>query len=101
MPLSESELAYRERKRRRQAGWSRFRYMPCLPSGTDGRRLTACEDHLQLSRRAAASGDSPGSMCPPGNSQVVRAFCRQRTHFASFFASTNENSGETPCGRRG
>ncbi len=36
--------------------WSRFRYMPCLPLGKDGRRVTASKAHTALARRAAAEG---------------------------------------------
>ncbi len=36
--------------------YARFRYQPCLPLGEDGKRVTACEKHTALSRRAAAEG---------------------------------------------
>lgn len=36
--------------------YARFRFQPCLPLGKDGRRVTACEAHAQLSRAAAAEG---------------------------------------------
>jgi beta-glucosidase len=36
--------------------WKRFRYFPCIPLGEDGRRATASEKHLTLSRRAATEG---------------------------------------------
>lgn len=36
--------------------WARFRYMPCIPLNADGTRVTACEKHRQLSRKAACEG---------------------------------------------
>lgn len=36
--------------------WSRFLYQPCLPLGEEGRRITGCREHIQLSREAAAEG---------------------------------------------
>ena len=36
--------------------YARFKYMPCLPLGEDGRRITASKKHTQLSRRAATEG---------------------------------------------
>ena len=36
--------------------WQRIQYMPLVPMGKDGRRITAGEDHLALARHAAAEG---------------------------------------------
>lgn len=36
--------------------WARLRYSPCMPMGSDGRRITGCGAHRQLSREAAAEG---------------------------------------------
>lgn len=36
--------------------FARFRFQPCLPLGEDGRRVTASEKHIALSRAAAAQG---------------------------------------------
>lgn len=36
--------------------YARFRYMPCLPLGKDGRRVTASKEHLEISRKAACEG---------------------------------------------
>ena len=36
--------------------WIRSRFTPCLPLGKDGTRVTACREHIDLSRRAAAEG---------------------------------------------
>ncbi len=36
--------------------WARHLYQPVLPLGRDGRRVTGGEDHIALSRRAAAEG---------------------------------------------
>ncbi len=34
----------------------RYLYQPCLPLGEDGRKVTMCQAHLDLSRKAAAEG---------------------------------------------
>ncbi len=36
--------------------WSRLKYSPCLPMGRDGRCVTASDEHIALSRAAAADG---------------------------------------------
>ena len=36
--------------------FARFRYQPCLPLGEDGKRVTASQKHIQLSRNAASEG---------------------------------------------
>lgn len=36
--------------------WIRARYLPGLPLGKDGRRVTAGKEHIALSRRAAREG---------------------------------------------
>ena len=36
--------------------WQRPRYMPCFPLGDRQSRITECEKHIALSRRAAAEG---------------------------------------------
>ena len=36
--------------------WIRARFLPGLPLGSDGRRVTAGKDHIALSRRAAREG---------------------------------------------
>lgn len=36
--------------------WTRAFYQPCLPIGEDGKRVTGCEEHIRLSREAAAEG---------------------------------------------
>ena len=36
--------------------WTRFFYQPGLPLGKDGRRVTGSEEHIALSREAAAEG---------------------------------------------
>ena len=36
--------------------WQRPRYMPCFPLGDNQSRITECERHIQLSRRAATEG---------------------------------------------
>ena len=36
--------------------WQRITYMPALPLGDDGQRVTACKKHIALAREAAAEG---------------------------------------------
>ena len=36
--------------------WHRFRYYPVLPLGEDGKIITGCQEHIALSREAAAEG---------------------------------------------
>ena len=36
--------------------YARFKYMPCLPLGKDGKRVTASREHIDISRAAAAEG---------------------------------------------
>lgn len=36
--------------------WKRANFMPCLPLGDNQSRITACDKHRQLSRKAAAEG---------------------------------------------
>ena len=36
--------------------WSRIRFLPNLPLGEDGKRVTACPEHITLSKNAAKEG---------------------------------------------
>ncbi len=36
--------------------YARFRYQPCLPLGKDGKRVTASQEHINLSKNAATEG---------------------------------------------
>ncbi len=36
--------------------WARINYQPCLPLGDNNSRITGCDRHIQLSRRAAQEG---------------------------------------------
>ena len=36
--------------------WARAFYQPCLPLGEDGRRVTGCREHIELSRKTATEG---------------------------------------------
>ena len=38
------------------AKWQRLNYLPYIPLGVDGRRVTGSKEHIALSRRAAAEG---------------------------------------------
>ena len=39
-----------------QNKWARIKYHPCLPLGTDGTRVTSCQEHIDFARRAASDG---------------------------------------------
>ena len=39
-----------------EPNWQRIRFMPATPLGADGTRVTGCEAHIALSRRAATEG---------------------------------------------
>ena len=36
--------------------WQRYKYLPLLPLGENGRIVTGCKEHIRLSRTAAAEG---------------------------------------------
>lgn len=36
--------------------WTRIKFQPCVPLGEDGKNITACKKHLDLSRTAATEG---------------------------------------------
>ena len=36
--------------------WARMKYMPGVPLGKDGTRLSCCDEHVAFTRRAAAEG---------------------------------------------
>jgi len=36
--------------------WLRFKCNPCFPLGENGRRITGCDEHINLSRKAAGEG---------------------------------------------
>lgn len=36
--------------------WQRYMFLPGIPLGNDGRRVTACKEHIELSLRAATEG---------------------------------------------
>ncbi len=36
--------------------WARIKYQPCLPMGDNNSKITGCERHIQLSRKAAQEG---------------------------------------------
>lgn len=58
--------------------FARFRYQPCLPLGEDGRRVTASQKHIALSRKAAAEGmvllKNKDNALPLKNSEKVALF---------------------------
>ena len=36
--------------------WVRSRFQPSIPLGKDGKRVTACKEHVELSLKAAEEG---------------------------------------------
>lgn len=64
--------------------WARFRYMPCLPLGKDGRRVTGSEAHRVLARTAAEHGMvllKNGGMLPLRHGSPVAVFGKGQTDF--------------------
>lgn len=56
--------------------WSRFFYLPGLPLGKDGRRVTCSEEHISLSRKVASEGavllkNEEGTLPLPEGSRVA------------------------------
>ena len=58
--------------------WTRFNYQPCMPVGKDGKRVTGSQEHIQLSREAAAEGmvllKNQGGILPFGRGQKLAVF---------------------------
>ncbi len=58
--------------------WTRFNYQPCMPVGKDGKRVTGSQEHIQLSREAAAEGmvllKNQGEILPFGRGQKLAVF---------------------------
>ncbi|MDD6762376.1 MAG: glycoside hydrolase family 3 C-terminal domain-containing protein, partial [Clostridiales bacterium] len=58
--------------------WSRIKYAPCLPMGKDGKLLTGCAEHIEISRNAAAEGmvllKNNGGLLPLKDGRRVAVF---------------------------
>ena len=58
--------------------WTRFNYQPCMPVGKDGKRVTGSQEHIRLSREAAAEGmvllKNQGGILPFGRGQKLAVF---------------------------
>lgn len=58
--------------------WARAKYQPVLPLGKDGRRITACEEHVTLSKDAAKEGmvllKNEGNVLPLGKGAKLALF---------------------------
>lgn len=58
--------------------WARAKYTPCLPIGKDGKRVTECAEHIELSRKAATEGmvllKNEGSLLPLKKGTKVAVF---------------------------
>ncbi len=58
--------------------WTRVKYQPATPLGRDGKRVTACEEHIALSREAAREGmvllKNNGALLPLAKGQRVALF---------------------------
>ncbi len=58
--------------------WARANYQPVLPMGAGGKRITACQEHIELSRRAAGEGmvllKNEGNILPLKQGQRVALF---------------------------
>ncbi len=58
--------------------YARFRFQPCLPLGEDGKRVTASDKHIRLSRKAASEGivllKNINNALPLANGETVALF---------------------------
>lgn len=58
--------------------WARAKYQPVLPMGKNGRRITACEEHITLSKDAAKEGmvllKNEGNVLPLGKGARLALF---------------------------
>lgn len=56
--------------------YARFRYQPCIPLGTDGRKVTGSPEHAALSRKAPARV----WFCSKTDSALCRLCAEQESH---------------------
>lgn len=58
--------------------WARAKYQPVLPLGREGRRVTACREHIELSKDAAKEGmvllKNEGHVLPLGKGTKIALF---------------------------
>ena len=54
--LAPGKWPNKEDNMKKSVKWQRLRYMPMIPMGEDGRRVTASKAHIDLSREAACEG---------------------------------------------
>ena len=58
--------------------WARAKYQPVLPLGKEGRRVTACREHIELSKDAAKEGmvllKNEGPVLPLGKGTKIALF---------------------------
>ena len=62
--------------------WARVKYFPCLPLGEDGRRVTACKEHIEISRKVAGEGmvllKNNNNVLPLKLNQKIAVFGKER-----------------------
>ena len=61
--------------------WARAKYQPVLPLGRDGQKVTACKEHIELSKEAAKEGmvllkNEKGSKTFNGKTDYLTEFTR-------------------------
>ena len=65
--------------------WQRLRYMPVMPMGEDGKRLTGGEKHIALARSAAAEGmvllKNEGGLLPFGGGRRLALFGKAQADY--------------------
>ena len=67
------------------AKWQRIRYMPMMPMGEDGRRVTASKAHIDLSHEAACEGmvllKNEGSVLPLAAGSKIALFGKAQADY--------------------
>lgn len=67
------------------AKWQRLRYMPMMPMGEDGRRVTASKAHIDLSHEAACEGmvllKNEGSVLPLAAGSKIALFGKAQADY--------------------
>ncbi len=77
--------------------WCRVKYHPNLPYHKDGRRVTECYDHIQLSRRAACEGmvllKNENKTLPIANGKNIALFGKGQIDYVKGGGGSGEVNG--------
>ena len=61
--------------------WQRVYYQPNLPLGEDGTKVTACKEHIELSKAAAKEGTLIAISMTAINRHIPSFNCRTLFHY--------------------